>query len=189
MAISQCLEGGYHINSDYGIMEFNNINTSADGGTLLGQAVGTSLYNLAMPLIRYDVGDNIELFAEPQTCQCGRTLPLVKLVHGRSEDTIVTPEGRFITSMFIVPEFTKGIRFVQFVQESKADLHINVVPEKEWDARQEDKLNYYVTKLVGTSMRAHIHKVTQDDIITDASGKIRSVISCVKHGFDNAGDH
>ena len=189
VAISQCLEGGYHINSDYGIMEFNNINTSADGGTLLGQAVGTSLYNLAMPLIRYDVGDNIELFAEPQTCRCGRTLPLVKLVHGRSEDTIVTPEGRFITSMFIVPEFTKGIRFVQFVQESKTDLHINVVPEKEWDARQEDKLTHYVTKLIGTGMRAHIHKVTQDDIITDASGKIRSVISCVKHGFDNAGDH
>ncbi|MBN2845554.1 MAG: phenylacetate--CoA ligase family protein [Deltaproteobacteria bacterium] len=189
VAISQCLEGGYHVNSDYGIMEFNNIKTSSDGDTLLGQAVGTSLYNLAMPLIRYDVGDDIELFAEPRTCRCGRILPLVKLVHGRSEDTIITPEGRFITSMFIVPEFTEGVRFVQFVQESKTDLYINVVPEKEWDDRQEEELAYYVTKLVGTGMKIHIHKVTQHDIVTDASGKIRSVISCVKHGFDNAGKH
>lgn len=185
VAISQCLEGGYHVNSDYGIMEFNNIRTSSDGATLLGQAVGTSLYNLAMPLIRYDVGDDIELFAEPRTCRCGRTLPLVKLVHGRSEDTIITPEGRFITSMFIVPEFAEGVRFVQFVQESKTDLHINVVPEKEWDARQEEELAYYVTKLVGTGMKIHIHKVTQDDIVTDASGKIRSVISCVKPDSEN----
>lgn len=189
VAISQCMKGGYHINSDYGIMEFDNLKTSADKNTLLGQVIGTSLYNLAMPLIRYEVGDDIELFTESQICPCGRTLPLVKVIHGRSEDTIITPDGRFITSMFIVPEFTKGIRFVQFVQESKTDLHINVVPEKEWDARQEDKLAYYVKKLVGTGMRSHIHKVTQDDIITDASGKIRSVISCVKPNFNNRREH
>jgi len=185
VAISQCLAGGYHINSDYGILEFNNIMTSSDDGTVLGQAVGTSLYNMAMPLIRYDVGDDIEFFSEPKTCRCGRTLPLVKRVHGRSEDTIITPEGRFITSMFVVPEFAKGIRFVQFVQDSDTDLHINVVPKRDWDARQEDILLHYVTKLVGTGMSVHIHAVTQDNIITDASGKIRSVISSVKHCTDN----
>ncbi len=179
-AISQCLEGGYHINSDYGVLEFDHVNSSGDGNTILGRAVGTSLYNLAMPFIRYDMGDDIELFAEPKSCPCGRTLPLIKAIHGRSEDTIVTPDGRFITAMFILPEFVEGIRFVQFIQESPTLLHINVVPDKAWNDEQKDKLAYYVTKLVGTDMNVLIHRIMPDKILTESSDKIRSVISYVK---------
>ncbi len=179
-AISQCLEGGYHINSDYGIMEFKNSKTLADGGTSLGQAVGTSLYNLAMPFIRYDIGDDIEFFNEPQSCPCGRTLPLVKAIHGRSEDTILTPDDRFITSMFIVPEFARGVRFAQFIQESRTKLVINIVPDKEWNNGQRDRLLFYAKKLVGTEMAVSLREISQDEIIVNESGKIRSVISLLK---------
>lgn len=51
--------GGYHIDADYGLLEFDNPRTSGDNGTILARAIGTSLYNIAMPLIRYDVGDDI----------------------------------------------------------------------------------------------------------------------------------
>jgi phenylacetate-CoA ligase len=180
VAISQCMHGGYHINSDYGIIEFQNIKPTADSSSMLGRAVGTSLYNLAMPFIRYDVGDDLELFTKPKCCQCGRTLPLVKAVHGRSEDTIVTPDGRYITSMFIVPEFTTGARFVQFVQETPTCIHVNVVPNEAWDNGQEERLASYVRKLAGKSMDIHVNQVTSDEIITDSSGKIRSVISYVE---------
>ncbi|NVL90019.1 MAG: phenylacetate--CoA ligase family protein [Desulfobacterales bacterium] len=182
VAISQCMQSGYHINSDYGLLEFNNIKSLEDGKTVLGRAVGTSLYNLAMPFIRYDVGDDIELFSEPKSCPCGRTIPLVKAVHGRSEDAIVTPDGRFITSMFIVPEFTEGIRFVQFIQETKTNLRINVVPDEAWDDKQQEKLSYCVKRLVGKNMNVFIHRIMPDEIVTDVSGKIRTVISSVKVG-------
>lgn len=176
---SQCMMGGYHIDSDYGLLEFDNLRTSEDNRTILGRAIGTSLYNLAMPLIRYDVGDDIEFFAEPERCPCGRSLPLIKAIHGRSEDTIVTPDGRFITSMFIVPEFTKGARFVQFIQEDQTSLQINVVPDDSWNDEQRDKLVYYAVKLLGKDMRVSLHLITPDEIVTDSSGKIRSVISYV----------
>lgn len=180
VAISECLQGGYHVNSDYGILEFDTTRSSSDGKRMLHRAVGTSLYNRAMPLIRYDVGDDIEVFSDARSCPCGRSLPLVKAVHGRSDDTIVTPDGRFITSIFILPEFVKGIDFVQFVQESEKDLHIRVVPGKEWDDSREDKLMTYARKMVGSEMRIHLVRVSSDDIITDRSGKRRSVISRVK---------
>ncbi|MCP4634714.1 MAG: hypothetical protein GY855_17430, partial [candidate division Zixibacteria bacterium] len=182
VAISQCLQGGYHVNSDYGLLEFQNSqpsgtdNTSTEK-TYKGQAVGTSLYNLAMPFIRYEVGDDIEYFTKPVSCSCGRSLPLVKAIHGRSEDTIITPDGKFITSLFIVPEFTEGARFVQFIQESRTSLKVNVVPDESWNDLQEETMSYYIEKLIGKNMSFHISRITKDDIIVDSSGKIRTVIS------------
>jgi len=177
VAISQCLHGGYHVNSDYGYLEFENLRQTKSGDTILGEAVGTSLYNLAMPLIRYEVGDDIEFFATEKRCPCGRGLPIIKEIHGRREDTVVTPDGRFITSLIIIPEFLEGARFIQFIQENATKLSVHVVPEESWNPSQKDKLAYYVKKLVGKEMAVHIHQITQDDIITDASGKIRTVIS------------
>lgn len=180
VAISQCMDGGYHINSDYGILEFSDGRSSSDGKEMLASAIGTSLYNRAMPLIRYDVGDDIELFAKSRSCPCGRTLPLVRAVHGRSEDTVVTSDGRFITSLFIVPEFIEGIRIIQFIQESRTLLHINIVPNESWDDKQREKMFYYVKNLVGADMNIIIRQVMPDEITRDASGKMRSVISYVK---------
>jgi phenylacetate-CoA ligase len=179
VVISQCMKGGYHVNSDYGLLEFRDQKNSADGNSLLGRAVGTSLYNLAMPLIRYDVGDDIELFREPKSCPCGRSLPIIKAIHGRSEDTIVTPDGRFITSMFIIPEFTRGARFIQFVQEDPNTLRIHIVPGKSWNDREEDRILHYVKKATGPDMTVNVSRITEKDIITDHSGKTRCVISHV----------
>ena len=182
VGISQCMQGGYHINSDYGLLELIHPQTTSDEATRLSQAIGTSLYNLAMPLIRYDLGDSIEHFVTPEICPCGRTLPLIKAIHGRNEDTIVTPDGRFITSMFIVPELVEGIRFVQIIQDSQTSLQINVVPNSTWDENQEEKLKFYAAKLAGTGMNIAVHQITPDHIIRDASGKVRSVVSCLTTG-------
>jgi len=176
VSISQCLQGGYHVNSDYGILELTN-ETSGDNGTFLtGRAVGTSLYNLAMPLIRYDIGDEIETFSEPKSCPCGRTLPLIKAIHGRSEDVIVTPDGRFITSLFIVPEFVRGIRFAQFAQVSESEMEVRVVPSLEWNHEAEEQLLLYTRRLLGPSFRLTLNQTTRNGLQMDRSGKIRSVI-------------
>ena len=180
VAISQCMEGGYHINSDYGLLEFDDPRPSGDGPAMVGRAVGTSLYNLAMPFIRYDMGDDIEFLPETEICSCGRTLPLVKVIHGRHDDIIITTDGRLVTNMFVLPELVDGIRFAQFIQESPTVLHVNVVPGETWTEGKSEKLFSYVKKLAGKEMAVRMHQITQDDIITDASGKTRAVISYVK---------
>ena len=177
--ISQCLEGGYHVNADYGLLELVDARTAADGRTRLARAVGTSLYNLAMPLLRYEIGDDIELFDSPRQCACGRTLPLVKAIHGRREDTIVTPDGRFITALFVLPEFVAGAKFIQFIQETAETLTVHVVPGRDWNQRNQARLADYIEKLVGDAIRFKVHTVFDEDIVTDKSGKIRCVISRV----------
>jgi phenylacetate-CoA ligase len=47
----------------------------------IGRVVATPLFNLAGPLIRYEIGD----YAEAGTCECGRALPTLKRVAPKRE--------------------------------------------------------------------------------------------------------
>ena len=86
----------------------------------------TGLFNFAMPLIRYKVGD----VAIPldEKCSCGRMLPLVKSIEGRIDDMILTPEGRFISpaSMSLAFEFAKNIKEAQIVQNAKEKIELKL---------------------------------------------------------------
>lgn len=56
-----------------------------------GRVVLTSLYNYAMPFIRYEIGDYVTLADSP--CPCGRSGPTIEQVHGRRRNMIVLPNG------------------------------------------------------------------------------------------------
>mgnify|MGYP000113622014 CR=1 FL=1 len=57
-------------------------------------SVVTPFYNLAMPLIRYDIGDYAEAGAP---CACGRTLPVLARIMGRSRNMLRLPGGGTMT--------------------------------------------------------------------------------------------
>ena len=177
VAISECPDGGYHVNSDYGWVEFTDPQPSDNGTSLRARIVATSLHNMAMPLVRYDTGDDIELFTETRPCSCGRTFPLIKALHGRREDAIVTPDGSFITAMYVVPELIVGARFIQFIQESADMLAVHVVPASGWTDTEQSLLEERVRSLVGKGMALRIHMIGEKDLVRDISGKIRTVIS------------
>ncbi len=176
IAVSQCLEGSYHIHSDYGLLEIEEANQGGNPGTRLGRVVGTSLHNLAMPLIRYEVGDTVELFGEPRTCPCGRAFPLIKAVHGRHEDVVVTPDGRVITALFIIPKFVSGVRGIQFVQVAADRLEALVVPDQEWNCETAQLLTEYVRRMVGETIKIELHTVEAEELRRDPSGKLRAVV-------------
>ncbi len=60
----------------------------------VGRIVGTSLDNRAMPFLRYDTGDLGSL--DTEDCACGRGLPRLRTLEGRSRDLVRTPDGRAI---------------------------------------------------------------------------------------------
>lgn len=176
-AVTQCPRGGYHVNADYGVLAVENLKPSSDGQTLIGRAVGTSLHNPVMPLLRYDIGDDIEVYAKPRACPCGRTLPLIKAIHGRNGEAVVTPDGRFLTSLYVLPDLMEGIRFIQFIQESPAGLSVLVVPDPTWNEKVRDMVFLYIRRAVGTDMTVSLREVGPDDLVRDPSGKIRCVVS------------
>lgn len=79
----ECSHGVLHAWADRFLMEVYDprTNTVAPRGT--GQLVVTTLYREAMPLVRYNLEDVVELWDEP--CACGWVLPRIRTL-GRASD-------------------------------------------------------------------------------------------------------
>jgi phenylacetate-CoA ligase len=56
-----------------------------------GRVIVTGLYNYVMPFIRYELGDIA--VAGAGNCPCGRTLPVIARVEGRSRNAFVFRDG------------------------------------------------------------------------------------------------
>jgi len=104
---------GMHINLEGNFLEFVGRNGPVKENEM-GEIVITNLYNYGMPLIRYRIGD----FASysNQTCQCGKTLPVMGNLHGRIHDFVVSSDGSLLDPYFFVKVISPTL-----VQEFKID--------------------------------------------------------------------
>lgn len=89
VAAHQCEHGRFHEACELGITEFVR-----DDATGLYRILGTSIWNDAMPFIRYRIDDLVELETDG-ACVCGRHLPVrIRSVVGRVDDVIQAVDGR-----------------------------------------------------------------------------------------------
>ena len=96
----ECSEhNGLHIDAERSIMEIVDENgKQLENGE--GEIIATSLYNYAMPFIRYDTGDLGHIIDDD--CGCGKPYKLLKELVGRSVDILVTPEGKNVHGWFFL---------------------------------------------------------------------------------------
>ena len=158
MLVCQCPQGGYHIASEYGIVEIlkNNGEPACSGEE--GRIIATGLHNRAIPLLRYEIGD----YAIPseKTCVCGRTLPLVESLTGRYMERVFTSDGRGISQMRYSLKLGKNIRMTQFVQEKRGEVDLYIVPDKNYTTENNQEMFDELKQSFGESMVFHIHIVT-----------------------------
>lgn len=69
----------------------------------VGKVLVTALHSFAMPIIRYDLGD----LAEWGTCDCGRTMPVIKRVWGRTRSSVSIPGQGSVPMGFIGDDLGK----------------------------------------------------------------------------------
>jgi len=168
---------GMHINTDGLYVEI----VGPDGQPVppgeVGEVVVTSLDNSAMPFIRYRVGD-MGIMAEGD-CPCGRGLPRIKEIVGRTLDMIVTPEG-VVCSGVMMPHFMKEfscVREFQFVQKAVDELTLRLVPGQGWGPEAKGYMEKELRRYVGPTMRIDFEECAE--LERAASGKYRMVISQV----------
>jgi phenylacetate-CoA ligase len=77
----QCPDGQLHLWADRAVFEVREPRTGRISPTGVGELVVTMLGRQAMPLLRYNLEDQVEISAEP--CGCGWRLPTVRVL-GRS---------------------------------------------------------------------------------------------------------
>jgi phenylacetate-CoA ligase len=168
-----------HINIDHLIVEFlkENGEPAAPGETAF--VVLTDLINDVMPMIRYRVED---LAAEvPQACACGRGLPLMDRVAGRTADFLVRADGTRVAGISLIENtLTRipGIEQMQIVQDELLRIGLKVVlqPESARDASAELH-QYFSATFPGANVT--VEPVTA--IPREANGKYRFAICKVTH--------
>jgi phenylacetate-CoA ligase len=170
---------GLHVNADSVLVETVRDGRPAPPG-VPGSIVVTDLSNLAMPLIRYQIGD-VGALAD-RACPCGRGLPLLESVEGREADYVVTADGRLVSGISLTENFAllvPGVAQIQIVQEQVRRFRFRVVRDADWGPASERKLAELVAERFGRDTRHECEFV--DVIPQEPSGKYRFCISHVPH--------
>jgi len=174
--VAQCIKGSYHVYSDYSIVEFIN----EDGLDAIpgeeAEIVCTSLINPVMPLIRYRIGDRAVL--SEKKCECGCTFPVIEKLVGRTDDFIVTPDGRHVGRLSPV---LKGfpVREAQYRQECIEEVIVNVVKDYGYTTETDQQITIELRKRLGNEISIIINHV--ENIERGKGGKLRTVISLIKN--------
>ncbi len=137
-----------------------------------GKLVITDLLNHAMPLIRYEIGD----FASSASgsCACGRTLPRLRRIEGRTADFLFRPDRVPVFGISILDTFVihiAGFKQVQIVQERYDHLHFLIVRDTAYSESSLVALAKSVAQIFGDRMTFDVSFV--DSIPLTARGKYR----------------
>ncbi|MBI1855964.1 MAG: phenylacetate--CoA ligase family protein [Chloroflexi bacterium] len=164
---------GLHINLEYGYCELLADPSLPENERRI---VATCLHNLAMPLIRYETGDVAVLAEDGALCGCGRTLPLVKAIKGRSDDFIRTPDGRIIPSVNFYTLFYElpNIIAFQLVQREVGCLEVYIKSQDFGEALLRE-LRTKLQDRLGEAINIQIH--LNEAFVQTGEGKKRVVVS------------
>lgn len=141
-----------------------------------GRVVVTDLLNFSMPLIRYEIGD-VAAWAENQQCSCGRNLPMLTEVQGRSTDFLILRDGRHISgpALTLVVADMPEVQQVQFVQKALDHIVIRVVPAKGYGPTTGQELRRRLSLYVSSDTLLDIEET--QSIASEISGKYRFAIN------------
>ncbi|MBI3772193.1 MAG: phenylacetate--CoA ligase family protein [Gammaproteobacteria bacterium] len=171
----QCSHGGMHITAEDIIVEIVDMQGRVLPPGQAGEVVITHLATGDFPFIRYRTGDIAEL--DDRQCACGRGLPMLKEIQGRTTDFIMARDGTVMhgLALIYVVRDIPGIETFKIVQESLEYCHVYVTVNGEFlQGRLEDIRRGFAARL-GDGVRVDIDIV--DSIPKEASGKFRYVVS------------
>lgn len=139
-----------------------------------GEIAITDLHNYAQPFIRYLNGD-IGRFAHAGTCRCGRTLPRLLQVEGRTCETLYDANGQAVSGLFLNVLFTTfadKVRAFQAIQRKNGRLDLKIVRTPKFDGTTQAK----VQKTCREVLRGLEPKIEfVDSIPLGKNGKLRVV--------------
>lgn len=165
-AASECEEGMLHQWPEVGLIEIKNGVSESEG-----EFVCTGLLNADMPLIRYRVGDRGT--SSDRKCSCGRGLPVIEKVDGRSDDVLFSKDGRAIGRLDPIFKGDLGIEEAQIIQNSLSEILVRFVAADGFGQKQSDRLRTRIQERLG-DVDVRLEEVPS--IPRTSRGKFRAVI-------------
>jgi phenylacetate-CoA ligase len=170
--VSDC----YHIFPQYGATEvIREDGQPAENEDEVGELVGSSLDNLAMPLIRYRTSDWAVI--GPARCACGRNYRLLKETRGRWHQEMLVGKLDNLISMTALNLHTgafDNVQQLQFYQREKGRVELRLKRKPEYTDRDSQRILAALEEKMGDTM--DISLVFPDEIPLMPRGKFRFII-------------
>ncbi len=176
----QCPHGGMHVTAEDIVVEIVD-----PAGRVLppgeaGEIVVTHLATRDYPFIRYRTGDIGILDDRP--CACGRGLPLLKEIQGRSTDFVVAEDGTVMHGLALIYVLRDivGVGAFKIVQESRTLTRVWLQPGEAFRPADCETIREGLKQRLGRSVTIELELV--DEVPAEQSGKFRYVMSRVASG-------
>jgi phenylacetate-CoA ligase len=172
-----CPEGRLHITAEDIIVE----TLSPEGKPVpfgeAGEIVITHLATRDFPFIRYRTGDVGVL--SPDACPCGRGLPLLAAMQGRTTDFVVAQDGTIMhgLALIYVIRDLQGISSFKIIQESLDHTRVQLVPDDHFEQSQLATIEQGIKERLGRDVRVDLELLRE--IPLESSGKFRYIVSAV----------
>lgn len=171
----QCPHGSLHISAEDMVVEIVDSNNNVLPAGQAGEIVITHLATSEFPFVRYRTGDIGVLASEP--CSCGRGLPVLASVEGRTTDFVTASDGTVLhgLALIYVLRALPGVEAFRIVQESLQHTRVEVVAGNADRAELQHAIRVPFQQRLGQNVAITIDYV--DAISREKSGKYRYVVS------------
>ena len=174
----ECPSGSLHISAEDIVVE-----TVRPDGTQAaigepGEIVVTHMTTSDFPLLRYRTGDVGTLGG--QQCACGRGLPVLESIQGRTTDFVVASDGTVMHGLALIYAVRDlpGIERFRIEQLSKLETRVTIVPGTGYQREMGERIIRDFKARLGGDVRVVVDEVVA--IPPESSGKFRYVVSRVK---------
>jgi phenylacetate-CoA ligase len=173
----ECPEGGMHITADDVVLELLDAAGQPVPDGEPGEIVVTHLASGDFPFVRYRTGDVAVRDTHP--CACGRGLPLLKEIQGRTTDFVVAADGTVMhgLALIYVLRDLPGLQAFKVEQHELLRTTVQVVPGPGFDPACVADIVVGFRSRLGAGVSIDVRLVS--DIPAERSGKFRYIVSHV----------
>ena len=173
----QCPAGSMHITAEDIIVEI----VDSEGCVLphgeSGEIVVTHLRTNDFPFVRYRTGDIGTL--SPHHCECGRGLPVLEKIEGRTTDFVVAQDGTLVHGLALIYTLRDmpGVHSFKIIQKSVNEVLVQLVANTAGRTVLKDTVTRDFRERLGHTVEVNFDFT--DSIPREKSGKFRYVVSNV----------
>ncbi|MEM9253838.1 MAG: phenylacetate--CoA ligase family protein [Pseudomonadota bacterium] len=175
----ECPEGSMHITAEDIVVEIVDEDGRVLPANARGEIVITHLSTGDFPFVRYRTGDVGSL--SDRSCPCGRGLPLLGDIDGRTTDFVRAADGTVLHGLaliYVLREIPEVAEF-RIVQESLTLIRVQLIAESVDRPALEKSISEQFQRRLGESVMIEFEHVKK--IERETSGKFRYVVSRLEH--------
>ena len=175
----ECPDGGMHLTAEDIVVEIVDPKGQTVPPGTVGEIVVTHMATADFPFVRYRTGDMGAL--DDKLCACGRGLPLLRDLEGRSTDFVVAADGTVMhgLALIYILRDLPGIDGFKVTQQTRLLTKVELVTDASFNAALLRTIQAGFKRRLGEEVTVDIEQVTR--IAPEKSGKYRYIVS---HALD-----